>query len=288
MNVGEDGGLEPGYSLKLNSYDLGVDIELADAIQRLRFSHPVVRALVVTSLRDRMFCAGANIFMLGQSSHAFKVNFCKFTNETRLYLEELARGSRIRTLAASTARPRAAATSSRWLATRSCWSTTVGSAVSLPEVRAPRRAAGHRRAHARRRQAPGSSRSRRLLLDDRRGRARRSAPSEWRLIDELVPRSRFQARVAERAAALAAESDRPSGREGRRASAAPAAGSRRRRRVWPRNARDRPAKAGGDGDGAGSGRSRSRATPKDSSAPAPTRGPSPPGASSTTRSSICA
>src|ERR1700747_1152437 len=74
MNVSEDGGLSPGYSLKLNSYDLGVDIELADAIQRIRFSHPRVRALVLTSLRDRMFCAGANIFMLGQSSHPFKVN----------------------------------------------------------------------------------------------------------------------------------------------------------------------------------------------------------------------
>ena len=70
MNVSEDGGLVPGYSLKLNSYDLGVDIELADAIQRIRFSHPAVRALVLTSLRDRMFCAGANIFMLGQSTHA--------------------------------------------------------------------------------------------------------------------------------------------------------------------------------------------------------------------------
>ncbi len=91
MNVSEDGGLVPGYSLKLNSYDLGVDIELADAIQRIRFSYPAVRALVLTSLRDRMFCAGANIFMLGQSTHAFKVNFCKFTNETRLYLEELCR-----------------------------------------------------------------------------------------------------------------------------------------------------------------------------------------------------
>ncbi len=93
MNVAEDGGVVPGYSLKLNSYDLGVDIELADAIQRIRFSHPTVRTLVIRSLRDRMFCAGANIFMLGQSSHPFKVNFCKYTNETRLYLEELCRES---------------------------------------------------------------------------------------------------------------------------------------------------------------------------------------------------
>src|SRR6516165_1249987 len=100
MNVNEESGLVPGYSLKLNSYDLSVDIELADAVQRIRFSHPQVRVLVLTSLRDRMFCAGANIFMLGQSTHAFKVNFCKFTNETRLYLEELSEASGVRTLCA--------------------------------------------------------------------------------------------------------------------------------------------------------------------------------------------
>jgi len=100
LDVAEDGGLAPGYALKLNSYDLGVDIELADAIQRVRFSHPTVRALVITSLRERTFSAGANIFMLGQSSHPFKVNFCKFTNETRLYLEELSAGSQVRTLCA--------------------------------------------------------------------------------------------------------------------------------------------------------------------------------------------
>src|SRR5881409_627615 len=100
MNVAEEGGVVPGYSLKLNSYDLGVDIELADAIQRIRFSHPTVRTLVLRSLRERMFCAGANIFMLGQSSHPFKVNFCKYTNETRLYLEELSAESGIRTVAA--------------------------------------------------------------------------------------------------------------------------------------------------------------------------------------------
>src|SRR6267378_8507343 len=89
MDVQEDETLAEGYKLKLNSYDLGVDIELADVIQRLRFSHPEVHALVVTSLRERMFCAGANIFMLAASPHPFKVNFCKFTNETRLHLEEL-------------------------------------------------------------------------------------------------------------------------------------------------------------------------------------------------------
>ena len=88
MDVSEDGGLEPGYELKLNSYDLGVDIELYDALQRLRFEHPEVGAVILTSAKERVFCAGANIRMLGQSSHAGKVNFCKFTNETRNAIEE--------------------------------------------------------------------------------------------------------------------------------------------------------------------------------------------------------
>src|SRR5262244_1855410 len=88
MDVQEDVTLAEGYKLKLNSYDLGVDIELADAIQRIRFDHPEVRAVVITSLKPRIFCAGANINMLGSSSHAFKVNFCKFTNETRCAIED--------------------------------------------------------------------------------------------------------------------------------------------------------------------------------------------------------
>src|SRR6202161_3478965 len=88
MDVDEQGGLVPGYELKLNSYDLGVDIELYDAVQRLRFEHPEVKAVVVTSGKDRMFCAGANIRMLAQSPHWWKVNFCKFTNETRNGIED--------------------------------------------------------------------------------------------------------------------------------------------------------------------------------------------------------
>src|SRR5437773_1090710 len=88
MDVQEDAGLSPEYRLKLNSYDLGVDIELADAIQRLRFEHPEVHAVVITSLKERVFCAGANIFMLRGATHAWKVNFCKFTNETRLAIED--------------------------------------------------------------------------------------------------------------------------------------------------------------------------------------------------------
>jgi benzoyl-CoA-dihydrodiol lyase len=100
MDVSEDVTLGEGYKLKLNSYDLGVDIELADAIQRLRFEHPQVRAVVITSLKPRIFCAGANIYMLGTSSHAFKVNFCKFTNETRCAIEDDSRHSGRRYLAA--------------------------------------------------------------------------------------------------------------------------------------------------------------------------------------------
>src|SRR3954464_7814947 len=100
MDVREDAGLSQDYKLKLNSYDLAVDIELADAIQRLRFEHPEVHAVVVSSLKERIFCAGANIMMLRGSSHAAKVNFCKFTNETRLAIEDASANSGIKFLAA--------------------------------------------------------------------------------------------------------------------------------------------------------------------------------------------
>src|ERR1700751_1538322 len=100
LAVAEDGGLQPGYKLKLNSYDLGVDIELADALDRIRFEHPQVHCIVITGARDRLFCSGANIYMLGLSSHAWKVNFCKFTNETRLGMEDSSARDGIRFLAA--------------------------------------------------------------------------------------------------------------------------------------------------------------------------------------------
>src|SRR5918999_4162436 len=100
MDVREDGGLSPEYRLKLNSYDLGVDIELADAVQRIRFEHPEVRVVVVTSLKERIFCAGANIMMLRESSHGWKVNFCKYTNETRLAIEDASEHSGVKFLAA--------------------------------------------------------------------------------------------------------------------------------------------------------------------------------------------
>ena len=100
MNVNEDKGIKPGYKLKLNSYDLGVDIELYDALNRIRFEHPEVRCVVLTSARERMFCSGANIYMLGQSSHGWKVNFCKFTNETRNGMEDSSRNDGLKFLAA--------------------------------------------------------------------------------------------------------------------------------------------------------------------------------------------
>ena len=100
IDISEDGGIRPGYKLKLNSYDLGVDIELYDALNRLRFEHPEVRTVVVTSARDRIFCSGANIFMLGLSSHGWKVNFCKFTNETRNGIEDSSRHSGLKFIAA--------------------------------------------------------------------------------------------------------------------------------------------------------------------------------------------
>src|SRR5947208_5804622 len=100
LEVAEEGGLSPGYRLKLNSYDLGVDIELSDALNRIRFEHPEVRVVVMTSAKDRVFCSGANIYMLGQASHAEKVNFCKFTNETRNAIEDASAYSGLKFIAA--------------------------------------------------------------------------------------------------------------------------------------------------------------------------------------------
>src|SRR5450631_2693118 len=100
MDVDEEAGIRPGYRLKLNSYDLGVDIELYDALQRIRFEHPGVRSVILTSAKERVFCSGANIFMLGLSSHAWKVNFCKFTNETRNGMEDTSAHSGIKFIAA--------------------------------------------------------------------------------------------------------------------------------------------------------------------------------------------
>src|SRR5258708_40043499 len=100
IDIAEDGGIREGYKLKLNSYDLGVDIELHDAIQRIRFEHPEIHSVIITSAKNRIFCSGANIYMLGLSSHAWKVNFCKFTNETRNGIEDASAHSGLKFLAA--------------------------------------------------------------------------------------------------------------------------------------------------------------------------------------------
>src|SRR5215813_1097389 len=213
MDVNEDGGLRPGYELKLNSYDLGVDIELYDALQRLRFEHPEVGAVILTSGKDRVFCAGANIRMLGQSSHAWKVNFCKFTNETRNAIEEASSESRQVWLTAVNG-PCAGGGYELALATE--WivmADDANTAVSLPEV--PLLAV-----------LPGTGGLTRLV-DKRKVRRDRAdffctteegvkgkRAVEWGLVDELVPRSRLEETVRARAAELAGRSDRPAGVRG--------------------------------------------------------------------------
>ncbi|HYX93081.1 MAG TPA: 2,3-epoxybenzoyl-CoA dihydrolase [Myxococcaceae bacterium] len=208
MDVQEDQALRRDYSLKLNSYDLGVDIELADAVQRIRFEHPEVRAVILTSRKDRIFCAGANIFMLGSSSHPFKVNFCKFTNETRLAMEDASAHSGIKFLAALNG----TASGGGYELALACDEILLvddgNSAVSLPEV--PLLGV-----------LPGTGGLTRVV-DKRKVRrdqadffatvaegikGRRAV--DWRLVDQVVPRSRFDSVVTERARQLAAKSDRP-------------------------------------------------------------------------------
>src|SRR5919106_6786387 len=206
MDVREDGGLKPGYELKLNSYDLGVDIELYDALQRLRFEHPEVGAVVLTSGKERVFCAGANIRMLGQSSHAWKVNFCKFTNETRNAIEEACAESK---QAWMTVVNGPCAGGGYELALATDWIIMAddgNTSVSLPEV--PLLAV-----------LPGTGGITRLV-DKRRVRRDRAdffctveegikgkRAVEWGLVDEVVPRSRLDETVRARAAERAAQTD---------------------------------------------------------------------------------
>jgi benzoyl-CoA-dihydrodiol lyase len=213
MDVKEDGGLVPGYELKLNSYDLGVDIELYDAIQRLRFEHPEIGAVVLTSGKERIFCAGANIRMLSQSSHGWKVNFCKFTNETRSAIEDATSNSRQVWLAAVNG-PCAGGGYELALATDRIIMADDGSTtVALPEV--PLLAV-----------LPGTGGLTRLV-DKRRVRRDRAdyfctleegikgqRAVEWRLVDEVVPRSRLAEATKQRAGELAARTDRPAGARG--------------------------------------------------------------------------
>jgi benzoyl-CoA-dihydrodiol lyase len=209
MDVREDAGMRPhDYKLKLNSYDLGVDIELADVLQRLRFEHPEVHAVVLTSLKPRIFCAGANIFMLGSSSHAFKVNFCKFTNETRLGMEDMSATSGIKFLAAVNGIC-AGGGYELALACDEILLVDDGSAsVGLPET--PLLGV-----------LPGTGgltrvvdkrKVRRDLADDfstltEGVRGKRAV--EGRFVDAVYPTSKFQESVAKHAQALAATSDRP-------------------------------------------------------------------------------
>jgi benzoyl-CoA-dihydrodiol lyase len=213
MDVKEDGGLQPGYELKLNSYDLGVDVELYDAIQRLRFEHPEVGAVIVTSGKERVFCAGANIRMLSQSAHGWKVNFCKFTNETRNAIEEATAESRQIYLCAVNG---PCAGGGYELALATDWIVMAddgNTAVSLPEV--PLLAV-----------LPGTGGLTRLV-DKRRVRRDRAdffctveegikgaRAVEWGLVDEIAPRSKLDAVVKRRAAELAARTDRPAGARG--------------------------------------------------------------------------
>ncbi|OGK91157.1 MAG: benzoyl-CoA-dihydrodiol lyase, partial [Candidatus Rokubacteria bacterium RBG_16_73_20] len=213
LDVREDGGLVPGYELKLNSYDLGVDVELHDAVQRLRFEHPEVGAVVVTSGKERIFCAGANIRMLSQSAHGWKVNFCKFTNETRNAIEEATAESRQVYLTCVNG---PCAGGGYELALATDWIVMAddgNTAVSLPEV--PLLAV-----------LPGTGGLTRLV-DKRRVRRDRAdffctteegvkgpRAVEWGLVDEVVPRSRLEEAVSRRARELAARTDRPAGARG--------------------------------------------------------------------------
>ena len=208
MDVQEDAGLSPEYKLKLNSYDLGVDIELADAVQRIRFEHPEVHAVVITSLKERIFCAGANIFMLRGSTHAWKVNFCKFTNETRLAIEDASANSGIKYLAALNGIC-AGGGYELALACDEIFLVDDGnSAVSLPET--PLLGV-----------LPGTGGLTRVV-DKRKVRrdladvfgtvaegVKGKRAVDWRLVDAVYPTSQFKQRVAARAQELAAKSDRP-------------------------------------------------------------------------------
>ena len=213
MDVREDGGLRPGYELKLNSYDLGVDIELYDAVQRLRFEHPEVGAVIVTSAKERVFCAGANIRMLGQSSHGWKVNFCKFTNETRNGIEEASAASG-QTYLAMVNGPCAGggyelALATDWIVMADDGNTS----VSLPEVPLlgvlPGTGGLTRlvdKRHVRRDRADFFSTTEEGMKGKR--------AVEWGLVDEVVPRTKLEETAKARAAERAARTDRPRGVQG--------------------------------------------------------------------------
>jgi benzoyl-CoA-dihydrodiol lyase len=213
LDVAEDGGVRDGYKLKLNSYDLGVDIELHDAVQRIRFEHPEVRCVVVTSARERVFCSGANIFMLGLSSHAWKVNFCKFTNETRNGLEDASRHSGLKFIAAVNG----ACAGGGYELALACDEIFLvddrSSSVALPEV--PLLGV-----------LPGTGGLTRItdkrhvrhdladLFCTRNEGVRGQKAKDWRLVDAVVKPAQFAAAVNARAIELARHSDRPPSAKG--------------------------------------------------------------------------
>jgi benzoyl-CoA-dihydrodiol lyase len=213
MDVAEDGGIRPGYKLKLNSYDLGVDIELHDALQRIRFEHPEIRSVVITSAKNRIFCSGANIYMLGLSSHAWKVNFCKFTNETRNGIEDASAHSGLKFLAACNGTTAGGGYELALACDEIILVDDRSSAVSLPEL--PLLGV-----------LPGTGGLTRIT-DKRKVRrdhadmfctnadgVRGQRAKEWRLVDEAVKPQQFAEHIKQRALKLAGESDRPAGAKG--------------------------------------------------------------------------
>jgi benzoyl-CoA-dihydrodiol lyase len=210
LDIQEDRGIKPGYKLKLNSYDLGVDMELHDAVQRIRFEHPEVKAVVVTSGKSRMFCSGANIYMLGLSTHAWKVNFCKFTNETRNGLEDSSEHSGLKFLAALNGATAGGGYELALACDEIAMIDDRSTAVSLPEV--PLLGV-----------LPGTGGLTRLV-DKRRMRrdladvfcttsegVRAERAKEWKLVDHIAKPQQFEEMVKARAAELAKKSDRPGG-----------------------------------------------------------------------------
>jgi len=213
MDVSEDAGIRPGYKLKLNSYDLGVDIELHDALQRIRFEHPEIRSVMITSAKPRVFCSGANIYMLGQSSHAWKVNFCKFTNETRNGIEDSSRHSGLKFLAALNGTTAGGGYELALACDEIVLVDDRSSAVSLPEV--PLLGV-----------LPGTGGLTRVT-DKRRVRRdladifcttsdgiRGQRAKDWGLVDEVIKTQQFGEHVKKRAAELAQASDRPADAKG--------------------------------------------------------------------------
>jgi benzoyl-CoA-dihydrodiol lyase len=210
MDIQEDRPLRPGYPLKTNSYDLGVDIELADAVQRLRFEHPEVRVVVVSSGKDRIFCSGANIYMLGTSTHSFKVNFCKYTNETRLALEDASASSGLKSLAAVNGACAGGGYELALACDEILLVDDASSAVSLPEVSL----LGVLPGTGGLTRVTDKRKVRRDLADvfsslGEGVKGKRAV--QWRLVDEAVPLSRFAARVPEKAKALAERSPAKTG-----------------------------------------------------------------------------